>query len=60
MTFFESSPHLKSVEGVGTLTGGSLARGDAEDLGWHANGALHLQLLVLSAADEVRADCVIT
>lgn len=50
-------PHLEAVPGVGTLTAGSLAGGDAQSLGGHADGALHLQLLVLSTLDQVSAHC---
>ncbi|GIL90794.1 hypothetical protein Vretifemale_18529, partial [Volvox reticuliferus] len=49
-------PHLKAVEGVGTLTGGSLARGNAQHLCRHADRALHLKLLFLSTLDQVSAD----
>ena len=33
-------PHLEPVPGLGTFTTRSLTGGDAEDLGWHADGSL--------------------
>jgi hypothetical protein len=48
--------HLVAVPGLGTLTAGGLAGGDAERLGRDAHGALDLELLVLGAVDEVGAD----
>lgn len=47
------SPHLEAVPGVGTLTTRRLAGGDAQGLGGQADGALHLQLLVLGALHKV-------
>ena len=49
------SPHLEAVVGVGTLTARGLAGGDAQHLGGHAHWALHLELLVLGALDQVAA-----
>jgi len=51
---------LSSCAGVGrarTLAARRLAGGDAEHLGGHAHGALHLEALLLSPADQVRAHC---
>ena len=49
-------PHLELVPGLGSLSARSLPGGDPEHLGRHPHRALHLQLLVLGAADEVAAD----
>ena len=49
--------HLVAVPGLGALSAGRLARGDAQDLGGHAHRPLHLQLLVLRALDQVGAHC---
>lgn len=49
--------HFKRVPGLGALTVGGLSRGDAEDLGGHANGAFHTELLVLGPSDQVSGDC---
>jgi len=35
----------------------SLTRGNLEDLGWEPDGALHAELLVFGAVDEVIRDC---
>merc|ERR1712207_5605 len=43
-------PHLELVPGLGSLSARSLPGG-------HPHRALHLQLLVLGAADEVTAPC---
>ena len=48
--------HLELVPGVGSLAGGGLPGGDAELLGGEADGARHLELLINSAALQVRAD----
>ena len=48
--------HLEAVPGVGTLTTGGLAGGDAKDLGGHADGAGHVELLVEGSLLEVGAD----
>lgn len=48
--------HLEAVKGGGTVTTGGLAGGDAQNLGGHANGALDLELLLLSTVDQVGAD----
>jgi hypothetical protein len=37
--------HLEAIVGVGTFTIGSLAGHQAKDLGGHANGARHLEVL---------------
>merc|ERR1719381_452683 len=47
--------HLELVPGLGTLTARSLSGGDPEGLGRHPHWALHLQLLVLGAPDQVLA-----
>jgi len=49
--------HLEAIPGLGSLSAGSLAGRDAEDLSRHAHGALDLQLLVLSTTDKICADC---
>ena len=49
--------HLKTVEGVGTVTARGLAGGHDKGLGGHAHGALdtsHIRA-VLGSTDEVRA-----
>ena len=46
---------LEPVVRVGAVTAGRLARGVAQHLGGHADGALDLEVLLLGAADEVRA-----
>lgn len=48
--------HLETIPGLGTVTARGLAGGDAEDLGGETDGSLNLELLVLGALDEVRAD----
>ena len=48
-------PHLKAVPGLGALPTGCLACGYAESLGWHANGSLHTEVLVLGTAYQVLA-----
>lgn len=48
--------HLVAVPGLGTLTAGGLAGGDAEDLGGEADGALDTEVLVLGTLDQVGAD----
>lgn len=48
--------HLEAIPGVGTLSAGGLAGGDAEDLGGHAGGSLDLDTLILSSTDEISAD----
>ena len=40
--------HLETIPGLGTLSARSLPGGDAENLGRHADGALDLQLFLLS------------
>jgi hypothetical protein len=49
-------PHLEAVPGVGTLSAGGLAGGDAQSLGRHADRSLNLELLVLSTLDQVSTD----
>eukprot|EP00201_Polytomella_parva_P020571 CAMPEP_0175045626 /NCGR_PEP_ID=MMETSP0052_2-20121109/4541_1 /TAXON_ID=51329 ORGANISM="Polytomella parva, Strain SAG 63-3" /NCGR_SAMPLE_ID=MMETSP0052_2 /ASSEMBLY_ACC=CAM_ASM_000194 /LENGTH=125 /DNA_ID=CAMNT_0016309205 /DNA_START=116 /DNA_END=490 /DNA_ORIENTATION=- len=46
-------PHLEAIEGVGTLTRGTLAGGNLEDPGGHADGALGLNIVLLGGLDEV-------
>lgn len=48
--------HLKAIPSISTLSTGRLAGGDLECLGGHADGALDAKVLVLGAADEVRAN----
>lgn len=48
--------HLEAVPGLGTLTAGGLAGGDAEDLGGETDGALDTEVLVLGTLDQVGAD----
>lgn len=48
--------HLVAVPGLGTLTAGRLAGGDAEDLGGETDGALDTEVLVLGTLDQVGAD----
>ncbi len=47
--------HLEAVEGVGTLTTRRLADQELEDLGGHADGAGHLQVLLKSLVLELGA-----
>ena len=49
-------PHLELVPGLTTLSARSFTGGDSQSLGRHPYWPLHLQLLVLGAADEVAAD----
>ena len=49
-------PHLELVPSLGTLSARSLPGGDSKHLGGHPYRSLDLQLLVLSAPDEVAAD----
>ena len=49
--------HLKTVPRVGTLATGRLASRDVQYLGGHADGALHLEALLLGAPDQVAAHC---
>ena len=48
--------HLEAIPGLGSLSAWSLAGGDAENLGWHADWALDDEVLVLSSVDELSAD----
>lgn len=48
--------HLPSVEGVGTLTARRLADHQAEDLGWHADWASDLEVLLEGSVLQVGAD----
>ena len=45
--------HLEAVPGLGALTVGGLAGGDAQGLGGHADRALHLQLLALGVLHKI-------
>jgi len=47
--------HLELVPGLGTLSARSLSGGDSQGLGWHSDGSLDLEVLVLSSSDEVTA-----
>jgi hypothetical protein len=47
--------HLKTIPGVGTLTARRLPGSDLQGLCRHAHRALDLQVLILGAADEIRA-----
>lgn len=47
--------HLEAIEGVGTLTTRRLADQELEDLGGHADGAGHLQVLLQSLVLELGA-----
>ena len=47
--------HLEAVIGVGTLTARGLADQELEDLGGHADGAGHLEVLVKSLVLELSA-----
>ena len=49
-------PHLELVPGLGTFSTRSLSGGDSQDLGWHPDWSLHLQVLVLGSSDQVAAD----
>lgn len=49
--------HLVAVPGLGALTTGGFAGGDAQNLGGHAHRSLDLQLFVLCALDQVCAHC---
>ena len=49
-------PHLELVPGLGTFSARSLSGGDSQDLGWHPDWSLHLQVLVLGSSDQVAAD----
>ena len=53
------APHLEAIPGVGTVTGRRLTGGDVQHLGGHADRALHLQVLLLGAADEVSGHCTV-
>ncbi len=48
--------HLPSVEGVGTLTARGLADHQAEGLGWHADRASDLEVLLKSLVLQVSAN----
>lgn len=48
--------HLKGIPGLGTLTVGGLAGGDAQVLGGQTDGALDAEVLGLGALDELAAD----
>ena len=47
--------HLELVPGLGTLSARSLSGGDSQGLGWHSDGSLDLEVLVLGSSDEVTA-----
>ena len=53
----QGAPHLKAIPGVGSVTGGRLTGGDVQHLGGHADGALHLEVLLLGASDQVSRHC---
>ena len=48
-------PQLEPVPGLGTLSARSLSGGDSQGLGWHSDGSLDLEVLVLGSSDEVTA-----
>ena len=50
--------HLVAIPGLGTLTIGRLTGGDTKGLGWHADGALDLQVLVLGGLDQLVGDAL--
>ena len=48
--------HLEAIPGLGTFTARSLPGGDSQSLGWHPDGSLNFEFLVLGSLDEVGAD----
>lgn len=50
--------HLEAVPGVGTLSAGRLAGGDAENLGGHAGRSSNLNVRIVGSTDEISADCI--
>jgi hypothetical protein len=48
--------HLPAVEGVGTLTARTLADNQAEELGWHSDGAGDLEVLLKGLVLQLGAD----
>lgn len=48
--------HLKLIPGLGTLTVRSLTGGDAESLGWQADGTLDIERLRAGTVDKLLAD----
>ena len=49
--------HISTAYSQGQEDAHRLASGDLEHLGRHAHGALHADVLVLRAVDEIRRDC---
>ena len=47
--------HLEAIPGLGTFTARSLPGGDSQSLGWHPDGSLNFEFLVLGSLDEVSA-----
>jgi len=47
---------LKTIKGVGSFSARRFSGGDAKDAGGEANGALHLQILLLRSLDQRRAN----
>ena len=50
--------HLVTIPGLGTLTIGRFTRGNTQGLGWHADWALDLQVLVLGGLDQLVGDAL--
>ena len=48
--------HLEAIPGLGTFTARSLPGGDSQSLGWHPDGSLNFEFLILGSLDEVGAD----
>ena len=50
--------HLVTIPCLGTFTIWRLTCGDTKGLGWHADGALDLQVLVLGGLDQLVGDAL--
>ena len=50
-------PHLEAIPRLRSLSAGGLTGSDAQNLGGHAHGSLHLQALLLGPTDQVGAHC---
>ena len=48
--------HLETVPSLGTLTVGGLSGGNLERLGWHSDGTLDVEILILGTSDQIVAD----
>jgi hypothetical protein len=48
--------HLESIPGLTSFSVGGFSGGDTQELGWHTDWALDLQVLLLGSSDEIGTD----